>query len=42
VASLRKQDIICSGFGKQTVRFVTHLDFTDAMLEKTLTALKTL
>jgi threonine aldolase len=42
VARLRDKGIICSGFGKQTVRFVTHLDFTDAMLEKTLAALKTL
>jgi threonine aldolase len=29
-----------SVFGKQTIRFVTHLDFDDAMLEKTITALK--
>ena len=28
------------GFGKKMIRFVTHLDFDDAMLEKTLNALK--
>jgi threonine aldolase len=28
------------GFGKKMVRFVTHLDFDDAMLEKTLKVLK--
>ena len=30
------------GFGKKMVRFVTHLDFDDVMLEKTLKALKEL
>ena len=30
------------GFGKKMVRFVTHLDFDDKMLEKTLTTLKEL
>lgn len=28
------------GFGKQAIRFVTHLDFTDEMLEKTLNVLR--
>ena len=42
VAKMKSKDIICSGFGKQTVRFVTHLDFTDAMLEKTIAALKSI
>ncbi|HEV7230454.1 MAG TPA: GntG family PLP-dependent aldolase [Bacteroidia bacterium] len=42
VARLKADNIICSGFGKQTIRFVTHLDFTDDMLEKTITALKAL
>lgn len=42
VARLREKNIICVGFGKQTIRFVTHLDFTDDMLTKTVAALKTL
>lgn len=36
---LAEQGVRVSAFGKQTVRMVTHLDFTDAMLEKTLRAL---
>lgn len=36
----KKNNIVCSGFGKQKIRFVTHLDFTDEMLEQTLTLLK--
>lgn len=32
--------IKASPFGPQTVRFVTHLDFTDAMLEKVIEVLK--
>lgn len=30
-----------AGFGKQTIRFVTHLDFTDTMLEKLRDVLRT-
>jgi threonine aldolase len=40
VSTLKKNNIVCSGFGKQKIRFVTHLDFTDEMLEQTLTLLK--
>jgi threonine aldolase len=42
VAKLKAKDIISTGFGKQTIRFVTHLDFTDEMLEKTIAVLKQL
>lgn len=41
VKKLLDKGIKAVGFGKQTIRFVTHLDFTDAMLEKTITTLKT-
>ena len=37
---LLKENIKISAFGKQTVRFVTHLDFTDEMLEKVTSVLK--
>ena len=37
---LLKENIKISAFGKQTVRFVTHLDFTDEMLEKVTGVLK--
>jgi len=40
VAKLKTAGIISTGFGKQTIRFVTHLDFTEAMLEKTIQVLK--
>jgi threonine aldolase len=40
VSTLKKNNIVCSGFGKQKIRFVTHLDFTDEMLEQTLRLLK--
>lgn len=33
VAMLKEKDIYCVSFGKQLVRFVTHLDFTDIHLE---------
>lgn len=39
---LAKHDIKVSMFGKQTIRFVTHMDFTDEMLEKLLKVLKTI
>lgn len=32
---LASNDIKATSFGKQAIRFVTHLDFTDEMLEKT-------
>jgi threonine aldolase len=35
VQKLGENDIKAVGFGKQAIRFVTHLDFTDEMLDKT-------
>ena len=35
-----EKNIKVSAFGKQSVRFVTHLDFTDEMLERTIRVLK--
>ncbi len=40
LAQLAEQDILAVPFGKQTARFVTHLDFTENMLDKTLEVLK--
>ena len=34
IEKLAKQNIKVSGFGKQAIRIVTHLDFDDVMLEK--------
>jgi threonine aldolase len=39
VNKLAEQSIKVAAFGKQTVRMVTHLDFTDAMLNKTVDVL---
>jgi len=39
---LSDQGIKISAFGKQTIRMVTHLDFTNEMLKKTLEVLKKL
>ena len=39
---LLQKQIKISAFGKQTIRMVTHLDFTDEMLIKTMNALKKL
>ncbi len=39
-AKLREQGIRVSAFGKDTIRMVTHLDFTDDMLNKTLEVLQ--
>lgn len=39
---LAENGIKMSAFGKQTVRFVTHLDFTDEMLEKLEKVLKSI
>lgn len=38
---LAEKNIKISAFGKQTIRFVTHLDYTNDMLETTIAALKT-
>lgn len=40
VKKLNDNNIKSVSFGKQTLRFVTHLDFNNAMLEKTITVLK--
>ncbi len=40
LAKLKEHGILAVPFGKQTVRFVTHLDFTEQMLEQTLNILK--
>ncbi len=42
VKKLTDNNIKAVGFGKQAIRFVTHLDFTDEMLEKTETILKSI
>ena len=42
VKKLAENGIKAVGFGKQTIRFVTHLDFTDDMLEKVVKVLKTI
>ena len=39
LAELSSRGIQAVSFGKQTLRFVTHLDFTEKMLEKTLSVL---
>jgi len=40
--ALKAYDIKLAAFGKQTIRFVTHLDFTDEMLAKVIEVLKKL
>jgi threonine aldolase len=42
VAKLAEKGVKGIGFGKKMVRFVTHLDFDDRMLEETIKALKEL
>jgi threonine aldolase len=42
VQKLASHNIKAVGFGKQAIRFVTHLDFTDEMLEQTEKVLKSL
>jgi len=42
VKKLADNNIKAVGFGKQAIRFVTHLDFTDDMLAKTESVLKSL
>jgi threonine aldolase len=37
---LLQNDIKIAAFGKQTIRFVTHMDFTDEMLERVEKVLK--
>jgi threonine aldolase len=42
IKKLGEHHIKASGFGKQAIRFVTHLDFTDEMLEKVEKVLKSI
>lgn len=42
VNKLKEQNILVSHMGKQAIRMVTHLDFTESMLEKVEPALKSL
>jgi len=42
VAELKSSGILCMAIGVNQVRMVTHLDFTDAMLDKTLSVLQRL
>ncbi len=42
VLKLKENNIISSAFGKQKIRFVTHLDFTDAMLTKVIEVVRKL
>jgi len=42
LALLKEQNILASGFGPMQIRLVTHLDFDDAMLEKTIQVLKSI
>ncbi|HRD41076.1 MAG TPA: threonine aldolase, partial [Bacteroidia bacterium] len=39
---LLENNIKIAAFGKQTIRFVTHMDFTDEMLEQTEKVLKSI
>jgi threonine aldolase len=41
IAALNKNDIYAASTGPQTVRFVTHLDFTEEMLSKVESVLRT-
>ncbi|MEM8526882.1 MAG: GntG family PLP-dependent aldolase [Bacteroidota bacterium] len=40
LAELKKEDILAVAFGPQTIRFVTHLDFTEKMMEKVMNVLQ--
>lgn len=42
VKKLSEKNIKAVGFGKQAIRFVTHLDFTDDMLEETVKVLRSI
>jgi len=36
LAYLKQNGVVASAFGPQTIRFVTHLDVTGAMVEQTI------
>lgn len=40
LATLKEKNILAIGFGPQTIRMVTHLDFTDGMLDELIQELK--
>lgn len=40
IKTIKEKNILCSVFGPQTIRMVTHLDFTDEMLDLMLKTLK--
>ena len=40
VNELKEKGILCGTFGKQMIRFVTHLDITESMVDKTIAILK--
>ncbi len=42
LAKLNEKNIRAVIFGPQTIRFVTHLDFTDSMMEEVIAALKSI
>lgn len=42
LATLEAKDILAVPFGPQTVRFVTHLDVTEAMIDRTIEVLKSI
>jgi len=39
---LKEHQILAVGFGPQTIRFVTHLDFSDTMMERLLKVIRTM
>lgn len=41
IRKLSEKNISASAFGPQTIRFVTHLDFTDSMMDEVISFLKT-
>ena len=40
LAKLKEEGILAVAFGPQTIRFVTHLDFTEKMMDKVIEVLK--
>ena len=42
LSELKSKDILVSGFGPQTIRLVTHLDFTEDLLNRVISVVKCL
>ncbi len=42
ILKLKSKGVLCAAFGPKQIRLVTHLDFTDTMLDYTLSVLKAL